>query len=56
MKSDLWYKELLNIHNPLPLDISIFLENEKNMGESVDKAVNMTVLLIDSCKLCETRR
>ena len=33
MKSGLWHKELLNFDKPLPLDITMFLDNEKNMGE-----------------------
>ena len=57
MKSGLWHKELLNFHKPLVLGIPIFLDNEKNMGErSVDRAVKIFVLLIDSCKLFETRK
>ena len=31
-KLGLWHKELLNFHNALPLDMSIFLDIEKNMG------------------------
>ena len=50
-------KELINLHKPFPVDISIFLNNEKNMGEwSVDKVVKMSALLIDSCKWFETRK
>ena len=56
-KLGLWHKEYLSFQNPLPLDISIFLDNEKNMGEgSVEKAVKMSVSIIDSCKLFETRK
>ena len=32
-KWSLWHKELPYFSKTLPLDISIFLENEKNMGE-----------------------
>ena len=32
------------------------VEETKNMGASVDKAVKMSVLLIDPCKLFETRK
>ena len=46
-RNEIWYKELLNFHKPLPLDISIFLDNEKNVVKwSIDKAVKMSVLLI----------
>ena len=52
-----WHKELLNVHKPLPLDIPIFLDNEKNMGEwSADRVVKTSVFLIDPCKLFETRK
>ena len=30
---ELWHKEFLNFGNPLTLDISMFLDNEKKMGE-----------------------
>ena len=41
MKSGLWHKELLNFDKPLPLDITMLLDNEKNMGEwSFARAVN----------------
>ena len=37
--------------------MGLFLDNEKNMDEwSVDKAVKMSVLLLESCKLFETRK
>ena len=57
MKLGLWHKELLSFHKPLPLDISVFLDNEKNIGEwSLDRAGKMSVFLIDSCKSFETRK
>ena len=50
-------QRVANLHNTLPLDMSIFLENEKNMGGwSVGKAVKISILLIDSCKTFETRK
>ena len=57
MKSGLEYKELLNFQKPLSLDISVILDNEKNMGEwSIDRAVKTYVLLTDSYKSFETRK
>ena len=57
MKSGSGYKELLNFQKPLSLDISVILDNEKNMGEwSIDWAVKMYVLLTDSYKSFETRK
>ena len=44
-------------HRVVKVNISIFLDNEKNIGEwSVGKAVKMLVLLIYYCKLFETRK
>ena len=55
IKSGLWNKELLNFHKLLAIDIPMFLDNEKNMGEwSVDRALKMSDLWIGSCKLFET--
>ena len=57
MKSGLEYKELLNFQKLLNLNMSVILDNEKNMGEwSVDTAIKMSVLLTDSYKYFETSK
>ena len=57
MKSGLEYKELLNFQKLLSLNMSVILDNEKNMGEwSVDTAIKMSVLLTDSYKSFETSK
>ena len=44
-------------HRVVKVNKSMFLDNGKNIGEwSVGKAVKMSVLLIDYCKLFETRK
>ena len=57
MKSGLEYKELLNFQKLLNLNMSVILDNEKNMGEwCVDTAIKMSVLLTDSYKSFETSK
>ena len=51
------HKELMNFHKPFLLGVSGFLEKEKNIGEwSVDTEVKISVFLIDSCEIFETKK